>query len=138
MRVEVRLGSPLLRRSDPEFARIVRSLLEAVAQANCSFLDAYPDTPPLYRSGVVYQAEPEGVEEFRDIPAVLELGAHDCASLCAWRVAELRRAGERAAFRLIWFRVPDGRMFHVQVRRGNGTIEDPSALLGMPTEGLTA
>ena len=131
MRIDVRLSSPVLRVSDKAFAQVVRTLLEAVAQANVDFLREYPNTPPLYKAGVVYEEEPPGVEEFLDIPEVYSRGATDCANLCAWRVAELRKAGVKARFRLIWTRTPRGRIFHVQVRHPNGRIEDPSVLLGM-------
>lgn len=57
----------------------------------------------------------------------------NCDDLAPWRCAELRRSGEKAKIRLTWRQpVPGGRKeFHVQVRREDGRIEDPSLILGM-------
>ena len=45
--------------------------------------------PPLYESGVRYQEDPPGKEDWKDIPAVLADGHGDCDRLAAWRTAEL-------------------------------------------------
>ena len=90
--------------------------------------------PPLYESGVRYQNEPRSFpcEEFASIPAVMARGWGDCDDLAPWRVAELREQGERAKIRIQWKRQPSGtKLFHVVVRRGDGSIEDPSRILGM-------
>lgn len=91
-----------------------------------------PRIPPLYRSGVRYMREPKGRETFRDLYVTLAHKGGDCAHLAAWRVAELQEGGENATLRIQWVTTRRGpRIFHVLVRRGNGTIEDPSKLLGM-------
>ncbi len=54
-----------------------------------------------------------------------------CDDLAPWRCAELRHQGERARIRIQWKRFPNGKLFHIVVRRENGEIEDPSAILGM-------
>lgn len=126
------LQSPELRHSCELFARAVRAALETVALVNYAFLTQH-ECPPLLDSDVVYGEEPPGVEEFVDVPVVRSRGWGDCAHLSAWRVAELRISGEPAAFAIEWVDEPHGRVFHVMVRRGNGDIEDTSALLGMPT-----
>jgi len=134
MQIELLLNSQVLQADDACFARVVRAIAETLILANRSFLKAYPSTPPLYESGVVYLEEPPGVETAVDIPTILYQGGSDCLNLCAWRVAELRQSGEdkRANIKVIWKHLPNGsRLFHVQVRRGNGKTEDPSKLLGM-------
>ncbi len=77
------------------------------------------------------------MEEFAGVPVVLSRGWGDCDDLCAWRIAELRKAGERASVRLTWQKGAKGRLYHVLVRRHKyevddpRSVEDPSALLGM-------
>lgn len=88
--------------------------------------------PPLYESGVVYRREPPWKhEEFADILTVLRRGWGDCDDLCAYRVAELRESGEdpKADIRIYWR--PRSNVMHVEVRRGDGRIEDPSRFLGL-------
>jgi hypothetical protein len=109
--------------------------LEFVIGVNLTIMRA-ATIPPLYRTGVVYRPEPPGPEEIANVLQVLgtadrpngRRGAWgDCDDLCAYRVAELRFFGEHALPRIVW---PKGRtMYHAQVRRGDGSIEDPSLLL---------
>ncbi len=82
---------------------------------------------PLYQSGVRFKAEPPGVETFVDALTCKKVGHGDCAHLACWRCAECQQADERASLRIKW-KHPS---YHVQVRRANGSIEDPSRLLGM-------
>lgn len=49
--------------------------------------------PPLYASGVYYEEDPPGREDWRDCYVVLARGKGDCDNLVAWRVAELKAAG---------------------------------------------
>lgn len=126
----VLLGTPELLRQD-SYGRLARSLLETTIWANRVYLEAHPETPALYRAGVSYGGSREEGFRFRDIPAVLDAGEGICSSLSAWRIAELRHAGERGAgLRIVWSPGPDSQ-FHVLVRRANGTLEDPSEILGM-------
>lgn len=90
--------------------------------------------PPLYQSGAFYRQQPE---YWLAIPAALVsiqtgLGL-DCKSLSAWRSGELRvRGGEPGARCVVTpHPTPERVVYHVQVRRGDGRIEDPSAILGM-------
>lgn len=126
----VALAAPeLLTREN--YGRLARSLLETVIWSNRLFLEAHPETPALYRAGVSYGGSREDGFRFLDIPAVLAQGQGICSALSAWRVAELRHAGERGAgIRIIWTPHDDAQ-FHVQVRRANGEVEDPSERLGM-------
>lgn len=92
------------------------------------------EVPPLYKSGVRYKAEPLGVETLRDALTTYRLRFGDCAHLAAWRVAELQEVGEQASIRIETKpskRKAGLRLYHVVVRRGNGSIEDPSKILGM-------
>ncbi len=137
MQIDVRLRAPILFRDDATFARVVRLLCEAAIMSNRLYLRA-TRTPPLYRSGVVYQDEPHDLpDELLDIPTILRRKWGDCMHLSCWRVAELREAGEHARIALAWQRVPSNdsdqpsRIFHVLVRRANGKLEDPSKILGM-------
>ena len=137
MRVCVDLGNGgfatgWLRRSR-RLAWAIKPLLVANVLINRFYLRAHPGTPPLYRSGVRYRNEDptKGYEDFAIIPAILGRGWGDCDDLCPWRVAELQEQGEKAGIRIKWKRTPNGKLYHVQVRRANGTIEDPSRILGM-------
>ena len=57
----------------------------------------------------------------------------NCDDLSPWRVAELREHGEPAKIRIQWKKHPETgqKLFHIVVRRADGSIEDPSLLLGM-------
>lgn len=106
-------------------------LLTALCQINEIWFAEGGQAPPLYASGVRYLGEGVGEEHWRSIPIVLSLGHADCKSLAAWRVAELRRIGERARCRYSSKRTPTGRLWHIFVVRADGTEEDPSRILGM-------
>lgn len=132
MRITSDMRSPVLGNSEL-FARVARLLIEASVAVNQAHLRAFPNTPKLYESGVRYRLEPPNVEDFTDLEVLLQRGWGDCAQLVAWRIAELRNAGERATIRVTWVRDRDTgkRLFHIQVRRADGRIEDPSTRLGM-------
>lgn len=114
--------------------------------------------PALYESGVVFKREPKPkrgrprVQQLVDLRAVLRRRGGDCKHLCAWRVAELQEGEDpRADFKIYWRCgcVACGRMalrertckhcggqvkpfiYHAEVRRSDGTAEDPSRYLGM-------
>lgn len=130
--IQIQIASPQLRRHAKPFAEMVRKLLEALVSVNRLALRSDRRIPPLYSSGVRYMREAPGVETFRDLYIVLAKGGGDCAHLAAWRVAELQEAGENASLRIQWKVTRRGpRLFHVLVRRGDKSIEDPSKLLGM-------
>jgi hypothetical protein len=130
MRIRLDLQSPALAHSEL-FARAARLAIEACIMVNRAHLRRFPNTPPLYSSGIRYRMEPDGVEDFTDYEVILRRGWGDCAQLVAARVAELREQGEPAGVRLTWQARNGRRLFHVQVRRADGRIEDPSVLLGM-------
>lgn len=91
----------------------------------------YWGLPPLYQSGVRFETAPghgTGKEWFASPLATYTKGKGDCDQLVIWRIAELRLHGEHATCRTIWI----GGSIHVQVRRTNGAVEDPSVALGAP------
>lgn len=95
--------------------------------------------PPLYESGVFYQAEPPGGEGWLDIPHLYQQGHGDCEDLACARSAELRKQGIAAVPAIRSKRVPvSGRgyitLVHVLVLLPNGEEEDPSKRLGMQGE----
>jgi len=56
-----------------------------------------PPIPPLFETGIRYQEDPQGREDWRDIMAILEHVAKtgkgiDCDNIIGWRCAELRYA----------------------------------------------
>lgn len=111
---------------------VMLKLLSGLCLANIYFLKAHPDCPGLYESGVRYQKEPPGQEEWQDIPNVLRSGNGDCEDLACWRVAELRvRHKVKAKPHLTYRQTGDVFRYHVTVRHPDGRIEDPSRALGM-------
>lgn len=109
--------------------------------------------PPLYASGVRYQEDPFGQENWRDIPTILEHVKStgrgvDCDQLLCWRIGELWHAGIACEPVIKWQHLshpmavmcgypadkvpPEGVwLVHCMVRYADGTIEDPSKILGM-------
>lgn len=103
-----------------------------VALAGLTAMDlAYvPELPPLYEAGVRYRREAPDTWSTADI--VYARGFGDCEDLAAWRAAELRITGEDPAATADLYEVAP-RKWHAIVLRGDGTIEDPSKVLGMRT-----
>jgi hypothetical protein len=130
-------------RQSKKLGAAVKAICEINVLLNQGYLGCHK-VPPLYRSGVRYQNEPlnlltlggkpfENVEEFALIPAIIERGWGDCDDLAPWRCAELRQNGQRAQIRIQWLTDPrtNQKIYHVVVRHADGSIEDPSAKLGM-------
>lgn len=128
--------------TDRELAnKALSALLSTLIYVNQNFLRAHPETPLLYQSGVRYIREQMGrtgcpgitPEQWADVPVILRDGGADCEDLACWRVAELReRFGIEARAFFYYRRVaPNKTLYHIQVQHPDGTIEDPSALLGM-------
>lgn len=129
MRVIIGIPRPLSRRS-------MNHALEALVRINCDWLRSNPDSPWLYDSGVRYAVEPTGYELWDPTALLLARGAGDCDDLACARAAELRvREGDtRARADCYPSSIRNGRRtWHAIVVRGDGTVEDPSARLGMPT-----
>jgi hypothetical protein len=129
-------------------ARRMQILLDALTKIHIDHLRHYPKTPSLYESGVVYEREPPGREDWQDILTTLRRGSGDCEDLATWRAADLRMRGipARAFGRPRPMVIPSsceagavacddtpqvGTLWHILVRLPNGKIEDPSLRLGM-------
>lgn len=112
--------------------------LDATTAWNVLALQQRP-LPNIYNAGVRYQREPmcraDGVvhicEEWLTAHEVFDRGWGDCDDLGPWLAASLRLAGDEHA-RAFPRRSAVG--WHILVAHGDGTIEDPSAKLGMPTK----
>ncbi|MFI4971186.1 MAG: hypothetical protein ACHP7H_00785 [Hyphomicrobiales bacterium] len=129
---------------------VLEHLLEALLAANVAYLieHPHPHTPRLYASGVRYLQEPDGVDEWQDIPDTIKRRTGDCEDLAGWRMAELTMGEDKGAkWHIDVDLLPDrsGQMvttYHIQILRSfpdrwtrataHGLIEDPSKLLGMP------
>lgn len=111
----------------------LRELLECLTRMDQIYLQKHPETPLLYDSGIQYQEEPPGAEDWVDIPSILKIGWGDCEELAAWRVAELReRYGIHAECDFSSQRKDDGSyLYHIYVKLPDGRTEDPSRELGM-------
>ena len=127
--------------AEQDAANIARStlilslVLQLLVLANFLYLLLHRATPLLYASGVRYVREPPGEEHWQTFPALYRSGRGDCEDLAAARVAELWMLGERGArIDTQWrFDARGDRLYHVFVRRADGSPEDPSRLLGMGT-----
>jgi hypothetical protein len=128
--------------SIPDAAKmhVLSSLLDALTLANVAYLLSHPHTPNLYESGVRYEEEPPGRDEWQDIADTIARRRGDCEDLACWRIAELRvRSREtRATHGVTVSEIPDRRRpgrfvttFHIRVVHEDGSIEDPSRILGM-------
>lgn len=112
--------------------RALAGLLEALIAVNFSWLREHPSAPWLYESGVRYEEEPPGRDDWQDIPETIALRVGDCEDLGCWRIAELRaRQFENAMPFVKRSTVGRRTVYHVAVRRADGTVEDPSRTLGM-------
>ncbi len=112
---------------------VLMMLFEALIATNVAYLRMRPETPNLYASGVRYVEEPPGEEDWQDIPETMARRSGDCEDLACWRIAELRvRDGEHAHPFLKCAERNGGVLYHVAVRRLDGSLEDPSRVLGMP------
>lgn len=85
--------------------------------------------PPIYQSGVRYEREPPGSEVWQTPYHALGTGVADCEDLSCWRAASLWADGETEARPTVQRISP--RLRHIRVQRADGTIEDPSLILGM-------
>lgn len=110
---------------------VLCKMLDVLHEANGQWLAAGNRAPALYSSGVHYQEEALGKDEWQDIPNTLERGTADCEDLASYRVSELRAGGEAAQHTVEHQKSPNLVLYHIRVRRQNGDIEDPSCRLGM-------
>lgn len=108
-------------------------LLDALVAVDRLWLQMYPEAPWLYESGVRYvYKDPIEAAAWQDIPNTLDKGFGDCKDFAAWRVAELlERVGVDATPAIQWRLVDGSWRLHALVRLSDGSLEDPSKLLGM-------
>jgi hypothetical protein len=109
-----------------------RAALEAALEDLCAYNAAYltlqPRLPDIYATSIFYKSEPPGEENWLTYPVLLAIGFGDCEDLACARVAKLRQQGERKAKPYLYNK---GSLWHVMLKRQDGTVEDPSAALGM-------
>lgn len=105
---------------------------------------------PIFESSIRYKEEPPGREDWDDCITVAERGWGDCEDLAAYLAAELRETKGIPAECVIKYKfIPASQLrssgfstraksglylVHVMVRLPDGTIIDPSKLLGMKGE----
>lgn len=119
--------------SPPAKVRFLLAQLEALIAANTGYLETGIRVPPLYKAGIRYTPDVPTQEKWKDIAQVLMTRAGNCKEFAAWRVAELRFAGDVLARCIVTVTpLPEYTLFHITVRRGDGGLEDPSRALGMP------
>jgi hypothetical protein len=121
--------------NDPE---LLEALLEAVTGINATILsrvgEVMGEAPPLlYDAGIRYKREPSGREEWQTVLGNMARGLGDCEDLATHRAAELRVYDGEPARAVV--RRTGPRTLHAVVERADGTIEDPSKLLGMRRRG---
>lgn len=110
------------------------SLLDELVAEGESWFRAHPEVEHLYDLGIPYQRESAGDEDWQLPEVTISRGYGDCEDLAifvsAWLIA---RGVDRQARPILSYRnIPGrGRLWHVQVERGDGTIEDPSKVCGM-------
>ena len=117
----------------PASAGTYSAALEGLTGVDEVLMRRDPSIPPLYTTGARWQVK-EGDESetrWRYPHDVVTEGWGDCQDLSAYRAAELRVTGEDPTARVRVY--PTGvNRYHAVVQRGNGLVEDPSVVLGMP------
>jgi hypothetical protein len=116
----------------PSSAGTYSAALEGLTGVNEVLMRRDPSIPPLYSTGALWEVRPGDPSElkWRYAPDVAGEGWGDCQDLSAYRAAELRVSGvdPKAHVRVY----PSGpNSYHAVVARGNGSVEDPSVILGM-------
>lgn len=92
--------------------------------------------PLLYQSGVYYQSPDDRCGDvWLDPRKVIERGYGDCKSLACYRAAELTVRFRRPARPFVRRKWLDRgfALYHVVVVFADGSFEDPSLILGMPS-----
>lgn len=131
LETEINFGTP---RDRSRGEADLLDLLWWLVRCDVRYLTDFPNAPRLYEAGVRYQHEPPGIERWQAYDRLLVTKLADCEDLACARVAEcIVRLGDTKAEPHFFSRpISKGaRMYHIQCKRGDGTIEDPSAVLGM-------
>jgi len=113
-------------------APVLDAALEATTRLNESMLsrNEIPSFQKGLKHGIRWRPEPPGDEHFDHAKEVLRRGWGDCDDLAPWHAASLRHSGEDKHARAIVKRSGPSR-WHAVVRRGDGSIDDPSLRAGM-------
>ena len=113
---------------------ILGQLLEALVRMDVLCFTAYPILPRLYQTGVYYQREPLGEENWLTTLALYRRGKGDCEDLASTLTAEKRFFDRRAVTAgYTWRNLPSGiTLYHIiQKDESGATEDDPSRKLGM-------
>lgn len=116
----------------PSSAGTYSAALEGLTGVNEVLMRRDPSIPPLYSTGAIWELRPGDPteKEWRYAHDVATTGWGDCQDLSAYRTAELRVTGEDPAAQVRVY--PTGKnRYHAVVARGDGSVEDPSVILGM-------
>ncbi len=113
-------------------APVLNSALESVTRLNESLLrqGKIPTCSEGIKEGVRWKPEPPGEEHFDHAGVVLRRKWGDCDDLAPWQAASLRHTGEDPNATAI-VRKSGPKRWHAIVRRGDGSIDDPSRAAGM-------
>ena len=106
-------------------------LLERLAEIDGQYLNAHPETPEAYKSGVVVRQYFASLDHaFEDIGQMITRGCGAVDCIACWRVAELRRRGIAARpYLTVRKRRMDGGITLIPgVYLPDGTIEKPMEL----------
>ncbi len=109
----------------------LESLLEGLVRLNLSQLRRGL-CPPLYQANVRYRREPAGREDWQSALRTYRIGYGDCEDLASYLAASYRLVGVQARAKVKDIRPG---LKHVVCELPDGTIEDPSAKLGMRGKG---
>jgi hypothetical protein len=105
-------------------------LLEGVVRLNCYLIKRH-NLPSIYDSGVRYKRD--GSEDWLNVLEIIKRGYDDCEGLASARAAEWRvNRGVPAAVIVVR---TGPKTLHAMVSLPDGTIEDPSRVLGMGKRG---
>jgi hypothetical protein len=113
-------------------ADVLNAALEATTRLNESML-ANNEIPPFetqLKRGLKWRPEPPGDEHFDHGLMTHQRGWGDCDDLAPLHAASLRNSGEDPNAEAIVTKTGP-KMWHAIVRRGDGTIDDPSKRAGM-------
>ena len=130
MRIRIAVPQEL---DDYEREQVLNAALEATTIADEGLVrrGLAPPAAHAIKSGLVrWQAEPPGDEHFDLSTTVMGRKWGDCDDLAPWHAASLRATGRDDKARA-FVRRSGPQRWHALVRRGDGTIEDPSVHAGM-------
>lgn len=130
MRIRLAIPDEL---DDQDRKEALNAALEAVTISNAAQIrnGTAPKITPLIKSGAVrWKPEPPGDEHFDGVGLVASRRWGDCDDLAPAYAGQLRATGADEHARAFVRRSGPNR-WHALVRRGDGTIEDPSRAAGM-------